>query len=359
LPPVNYAVILAGGVGERFWPASTPARPKQLLPLLSDRTMLRETADRLNGLVAPERQFILTNRDLADAVARECPEIPRRQIIGEPEGKNTAPAIGLVAGILHARDRGAVLLALPADHAIGNRPAFLATVESAFQIAAEEEVLVLFGVVPSRPETGYGYIERGRVRRPGVGEAYAVARFREKPDTATAGRLWRDGRHYWNSGIFCGRARVFLEEYDRHLPLMRRAIDAAVARWEEDARGALERYYATVESTSIDYGIMQQTDRAAVLPATDWGWDDVGSWESLARWLESSQTGNVAVGECALEKCQDVIAFSQAGRIAALGMSNCVIVRTAGETLVVARDALGDLKPFVHSLTGRVPSGGS
>ncbi|HUP01667.1 MAG TPA: sugar phosphate nucleotidyltransferase [Gemmatimonadota bacterium] len=349
---MNYAVILAGGVGERFWPASTPDRPKQLLPLLSDRTMLRETADRLEGLVPPARRFVLTNRSLVDAVARECPEIPRANVIGEPEGRNTAPAIGLAAGLLQARDTEAALLVLPADHAIGDDRAFRASAESAFRLAAEDEMLVLFGVVPTRPETGYGYIERDSPAGNGGHKAYAVARFIEKPDAATAGRLWRDGRHYWNSGLFCGRASVFLAEYEKHLPRMRRAIDAAVAGWETDPEGALSRFYGEVETISIDYGILQRTDRAAVLPAAEWGWDDVGSWEALARWIEASPAGNVAVGDCALEACRDVIAFSQAGRIAALGISNCVIVRTAGETLVVARDALDDLKAFVRAVSG-------
>lgn len=345
---MNHAVVLAGGVGTRFWPASTPERPKQLLPLLSEKTMLRETADRLDGVVPPERWLVLTNENLVDAVAGELPEIPRAHVIGEPEGKNTAPAIGLAAGLLHARDPDAVLLVLPADHSIGDPDAFRASAEAAFQIAAEEAVLVLFGVVPSRPETGYGYVRRGGPLEPGSGEAFTVERFVEKPDAETARDLWRDGRHYWNSGLFCGRASVFLEEFREHLPLMGRTIDAAVERWGRDRRDALESYYAAVGATSMDYGIMQQTDRAVVLPAADWGWDDVGSWEALARWLEPSPDGNVEVGDCVLEACRDVIAYASHGRIAALGMEECVIVRTPETTLVAARDALDGMKSFVR-----------
>lgn len=348
---MNYAVVLAGGIGERFWPASTPERPKQLLPLLSDRTMLRETVDRLDGVVPPERILVLTNASLADAVAEELPGVPRAHVIGEPEGKNTAPAIGLAAGLLQARDPDAVLLALPADHAVGDVPAFRDTVERAFLLAAERPVLVLFGIVPSRPESGYGYIRRGDPLD--TTEAFEVDGFVEKPDPDTARALWSDGRHFWNSGLFCGRGRTFLEEYGRHLPLMRKTVDSAVGAWSEDPRGALESFYASVESTSIDYGIMQQTDRAAVLPAAEWGWDDVGSWEALGRWLEPTGDGNVEVGPCALEGCREVIAFAQEGRIAALGVEGCVIVRTGSETLVVARDALDDLKPFVRRVTGR------
>ena len=352
---MNYAVILAGGVGERFWPASTPERPKQLLPLLSDRTMLRETADRLDGLVPPERRFVLTNRSLVHAVARECPEIPPAHVIGEPQGRNTAPAIGLAAGLLHARDPEAVLLALPADHAIGDGHAFRATAESAFRIAAERPLVILFGIVPTRPETGYGYIERNGAAAAGS-PAYAVARFIEKPAPEAAAGFWRDGRHYWNSGLFCGRASVFLDEYERHLPRMRDSIGAAVETWRDDPEAALERFYDDVESISIDYGIMQKTGRAAVLPAAEWGWDDVGSWEALARWVAPSGADNVTVGDCSLEGCERVIAFSQSGRIAALGLSDCVIVRTGEETLVVARDALPELKAFVRSVAGSVAS---
>jgi len=351
---VNYAVILAGGAGERFWPASTPARPKQLLPLLSHRTMLRETADRLDGVVPPESRFVITNAALAEAVAAECPEIPRAHVIGEPEAKNTAPAIGLMAGLLHARDPNAVMVALPADHAIGDVAAFRASLEGAFQLVAERPVLALFGIVPSRPETGYGYVERGESLDRGI-EAYEVARFREKPSPSEARELWQDGRHYWNSGLFCGQAGLFLAEYGKHLPLMRRSIDAAAQSWGADPYSALHRYYAAVESTSIDYGVMQQTDRAVVLPAASWGWDDVGSWEALGRSIKPTAEGNVTIGRTALEACHGVIAYAQSGRISALGVRDCVIVRTEDETLVVRRDALDQLKDFVRGITGERP----
>lgn len=350
---MNYAVILAGGIGERFWPASTPERPKQLLPLLSDRTLLRETVDRLGAVLPAERTIVLTNDSLVDAVAAELPEVPRDNVIGEPEGKNTAPAIGLAAGLLRARDPDAVLLALPADHAVGDVGAFRDTVEDAFHLAAERPVLVLFGIVPSRPETGYGYVRRGEELDVTTIEAYEVAAFVEKPDAAKARELWQDGRHYWNSGLFCGRAEVFLDEYRRHLPLMRKTIDIAAASWEKSPRRALEGYYATVESTSIDYGIMQQTDRAAILPAGDWGWDDVGSWEALSRWMEVDGGGNVSVGDVVLEECTEVVAWSESGRIAAFGLSDVVVVRTADETLVVPRHRLDGIKEFVRSLRGQ------
>jgi mannose-1-phosphate guanylyltransferase len=347
---MNYAVILAGGMGERFWPASTPERPKQLLPLLTDRSMLRETADRLDDLVPPERLFVITSASLVEAVAEECPEIPSENVIGEPEGKNTAPAIGLMAGIVSAGDRDAVLLSMPADHAIGDLAAFRNSVESGFQLAAERPVVALFGVVPSRPETGYGYVERGDPMGSGSIDAYSVARFEEKPDAERAQAIWQDGRHYWNSGLFCARASVFLEEYATHLPLMRRTIESATREWGRDRSRALGGYYASVESTSIDHGIMQQTDRAVVLPADGWGWDDIGSWESLGRWVERTEEGNVVVGDGVLEGCREVVVYGQEGRIAVLGMEDCVIVRTKNETLVVARESLDRLKPFVQGL---------
>jgi mannose-1-phosphate guanylyltransferase len=350
LPRVNHAVILAGGVGERFWPASTPERPKQLLPLISDRTMVRETADRLNGLVPPERWLVLTGAAIAERVAAELPEMPRAHVIGEPEAKNTAAAIGLAAGLLAARDPDAILLVMPADHAIGDPKAFRVTVEEAFQLAAEEPVLVLFGIVPDRPETNYGYVRRGDPIRTRTVEAFEVASFVEKPDAATARELWQDGRHTWNSGLFCSCARVFLEEYAEHLPLMRRTIDSAVSAWRADPRAALEGFYAAVEATSIDYGIMQQTERAVVMPARGWDWDDVGSWEALSRWLESDADGNVRVGDVVLEHCRDVIAWCPSGRLSALGIADCVIVRSGDETLVVPRDRLDELKPFVQLL---------
>lgn len=343
-------MILAGGVGERFWPASTPARPKQLLSLVSDRSMLRETADRLDGVVPPVNRFIITSAALAESCARECPDIPPEHVIGEPEAKNTAPAIGLMMGLLQARDPEAVAVVLPADHAIGDVAAFRASLAGALRLVAGRPLLALFGIVPTRPEAEYGYIERGEPIEAPV-EAYEVAGFREKPSPAVARELWQGGRHTWNSGVFCGRTEVFLAEYGRHLPLMRRAIDAAVASWSQDPRAALRRYYDAVEATSIDYGVMQQTERAVVLPAAHWQWDDVGSWEALARWIGPTAEGNVTVGASYLEDCRDVIAFSESGRISALGLERCVIVRTDGETLVVARDALDRLKEFVRGAT--------
>jgi mannose-1-phosphate guanylyltransferase/mannose-6-phosphate isomerase len=277
--------------------------------------------------------------------------MPRAHVIGESESKNTAAAIGLAAGLVAARDPDAILLVLPADHAIGDPKAFRATVEEGLQLAAEESVIVLFGVVPDRPETGYGYVQRADPIRTRTVEAYEVAAFVEKPDAPTARALVQDGLHTWNSGLFCGRARVFLEEYAEHLPLMRRTIDSAVAAWSSDPRAALEGYYAAVESTSIDYGIMQQTERAVVMPARGWEWDDVGSWEALARWLEPDGDGNVRVGEVVLEECRNVIAWCPAGRLSALGVQDCVIVRSGEETLVVPRTRLDELKPFVQSIT--------
>jgi mannose-1-phosphate guanylyltransferase/mannose-6-phosphate isomerase len=320
--------------------------------------MLRETVDRLDGVVAAENRFVITSASLVAACVAECPEIPARNVIGEPEGKNTAPPIGLMSGLLGARDPEAVLLVLPADHAIGNIVAFRASLAAAFRLAVERSAIVIFGIVPSRPETGYGYIEHG-ARLEGDVEAYPVARFQEKPDAATARTLWNDGRHTWNSGLFCSRATVFLAEYAQHLPLMRKSIDVAVRSWDDDPRGALERYYAAVEATSIDIGVMQRTDHAIVLPAASWGWDDVGSWDALARWIETSGDGNVEVGRTALADCRDVIAYAQTGRIAALGLERCVIVRTEEETLVVARDALADLRDFVRRLNDARPGGAS
>jgi mannose-1-phosphate guanylyltransferase len=160
----------------------------------------------------------------------------------------------------------------------------------------------------------------------------------------------QDGLHTWNSGLFCGRAKVFLEEYAEHLPLMRRTIDSAVVAWSADPRAALEGFYAAVEATSIDYGIMQQTDRAVVMPAAKWDWDDVGSWEALARWIEPDADGNVVVGDVVLEECRNVIAWCPTGRLSALGIEDCVIVQSGEETLVVPRDRLDELKPFVRSI---------
>lgn len=344
-----HPVVLAGGRGERFWPLSRRARPKQLLPLLSERPMIADTIGRLGGLARTEDTFVLTARDLAEAVREAVPAVPPHHVVGEPVGRNTAPAVALAAWWLRDAGEDAVAVILPSDHRIQPAEAFRAELEAAGRIALERRAIVTFGIPPSRAETGYGYIESGAAVEPGS-RFHAVAAFREKPDRATAERYASDGRHLWNAGIFVFPPAVMLEEIRAHAPEIARALGDGPARPGDWDAAALERYYAAVPSISIDFAVMERSKRALVARA-GFAWDDVGSWAALGE-DPADANGNVARGRALLEDCRGVIAFGEGGLIAAVGVSDLVIVRTGDVTLVCPRDRAQDVRAIVARLEG-------
>ena len=343
-----HPVILAGGRGERFWPLSRRARPKQLLPLLSDRPMIADTLDRLEGLAAPRDAWILTARDLLDPVREAARGVPPSQIIGEPIGRNTAPAIALVARWLEGSDPQSVVVVLPSDHRVDPSNRFRADLERAALLALERSRIVVLGVRPTRPETGYGYIECGGPVAPGE-TARQVASFREKPDAATAARYAGDSRYLWNAGMFVFQPEVMLEEIRAHAP----DIAAAAERVPRpDAPGlaeALERYYGAVPAVSIDVAVMERTRRAAVLPV-QFEWDDVGSWASLAGKGLGAAPANAVRGRAILEDSEGIVAFAEGGLIAALGVRDLVIVRTKDVTLVCPKNRAQEVRMLVERL---------
>lgn len=263
----TYAVILAGGEGIRFAPLSTPERPKQFLTIFDDRTLLQQTVDRLRGAIPNARLFVTTNARYDQLVHSQLPGIAGGNVILETAKRNTAPAIALAAHLLRARDPEAVMLVLPADHLIMDRQGLLEVVEAAIGLATRERALVTLGIHPTEAAMEYGYIERGALIE-GVGRpSYRVQRFVEKPDPATAERFLASGHHYWNSGMFVWQAETILDEVHRYLP----ALAAALGRPD---------FFNRAETISIDYGVMERSDRAVVIPA-DLGWNDIGSWERL------------------------------------------------------------------------------
>jgi mannose-1-phosphate guanylyltransferase len=344
-----YPVILAGGRGERFWPLSRRARPKQLLPLLSDRPMIADTLERLRGLAPPSDTIVLTARDLVEGVRQALPEVPPERVIGEPVGKNTAPAVALASHWLRDAGDDAVAAILPSDHRIGPPERFREELAFAGRLALERRAIVTFGIPPTRPETGYGYIEVGPAVEPGS-PVHRVAAFREKPDRETAGRYAADGKHLWNAGLFVFSPAVMLEEVRAHAPEIARLLDgqpAGVGEWDPDRLG---RYYEAAPSISIDYAVMERSQRALVARA-GFEWDDVGSWAALASDPASGDPAeNRARGVALLEDCRGVIAFGEGGLIAALGVSDLVIVRTGDVTLVCPRDRAQEVKTLVARL---------
>lgn len=341
-----YPVILAGGRGERFWPLSRRARPKQLLPLLSERSMLADTLARLEPLAPASSAWILTARDLAPAVRSAVPEVPELQVVGEPTGKNTAPAIALASWWLHGSGADAVAVVLPSDHRIEPAEAFRKDLEEAAQTALERSAIVIIGIPASRPETGYGYIEMGDAVAPGS-RARRVAAFREKPDRETAQRYVAAG-NLWNAGMFVFPPEVMLKEIRAHAPEIASALEGMPGPGESGSGKALERYYAAVPSISIDYAVMERTHNALVLPAR-FGWDDLGSWAALGGAAEDA-AGNTVRGRALLEDVAGSVVFADEGIVAAVGVRDLVIVRTGDVTLVCPRERAQDVRALVERL---------
>jgi len=334
----SWAVILAGGVGSRFWPLSTPQRPKQLLPLVGETPLLAETLERLRPLVPAERTLVLTNASLIPAVGALAADIPRENLIAEPRPAGTAAALAWAATEIERRDGPeALMTCVHADWAIGDPEAFRRALRTAASVAAKEGALVTVGVVPTRPDPGFGYIQPAE----SVGDhAFRVARFAEKPDRATAERMVREG-YLWNSGIFVWRVGDFLDEVRAHTPEVAPALRASAGR--------LERFFAATRAVSVDVGVLERSDRVLVIPG-DFGWDDVGTWAALRRVRAGDAAGNAASGAVhALEASGNVV-HAEGNAVVLYGVSNLVVVTRDGLTLVTTVDRSADLKTLIDSL---------
>jgi mannose-1-phosphate guanylyltransferase len=332
----RYALILAGGRGTRFWPRSRKKTPKQLLALFGERTLLQETAARLRPLVPPERTWVLTSEELRRPIARQLPEIPRRQIVAEPAQCNTAPCIGLAAQILGQMDPTAVLGIFPADHRI-DKPARFRRLAAAAYRAAEKNCLVVIGIRPRWPETGYGYIEFPEGVTPGATEAAPVLRFREKPDLETAKQFLAAGRFYWNSGMFFWRAGVFLDAFRECLPKTASLL-AALPRF--GCRGferELKRVYPRAENISVDYAVLEKASNVVGLVADDIGWNDLGSWNAVYEVMPKDGRGNVVRSDALLIDAAGNYIEAPGKLVALVGLNDLVVVDTADALLIVPR----------------------
>jgi len=355
-------VVLSGGSGTRLWPLSRELYPKQLLPLVGERTMLQETVARLSGVPDVTPPVVVCNESHRFMVAEQLRESgsPPQAIVLEPVGRNTAPAVAVAALVALGRTPGStapgaaeeadpVLLVLPADHVIRDVAAFQSAV-AVGRKAAEAGRLVTFGVVPDRPETGYGYIRRER----GEGPAYAVAEFVEKPDFDTAVRYVQSGEYFWNSGMFMFRARIWLEELARHAPAMLAACESAVAAATRDldfTRLPADEFGAC-PADSVDYAVMEKTSSAVVVPL-DAGWSDVGSWSALQDALPTDQEGNVTAGDVITEATTGCYLHATSRLIGTVGLRDHVVVETKDAVLVAPRDRVQDVKALVARLKAR------
>jgi mannose-1-phosphate guanylyltransferase/mannose-6-phosphate isomerase len=347
-----YPVILSGGAGTRLWPLSRAVLPKQLLPLVTDKTMLQDTVERVAGWPDLQAPLIVCGNEHRFLVAEQMREIGVNPlgILLEPVGRNTAPAVAAAAHFLKGVDPDALMLVLPADHVITRREAFAATVAEAAKQAGEG-ALATFGIVPQAPETGYGYIKRGAAAG---GNAWQVERFVEKPDRATAQDFVDDGGYYWNSGMFLFRAERYLAELAEHAPAIATAAEAAVSKGYRDLDFCRldEASFAACPSDSIDYAVMEKTSRAVVVPA-DIGWSDVGSWSALWEVLPCDEDGNVQRGDVYLDGVTNTLVRAESRIVAAVGVEDLVIVETPDAVLVAHRDQVQRVKQVVDHLKSK------
>ncbi len=340
-----HVFVMAGGSGERFWPMSRTTKPKHLLRLLGDRTMLEITVRRLEGVVPWDRVFVLTNAAQAGAVRDELPFLARQNILIEPEKRDTAPACALAAGFARARDSQAICALLPADAMIHNVPTFQRQLLRAAEIATESDALVTFAIPPTYPATGFGYLHLG----PTTGGIANVLRFVEKPDEPTAETYFASGHHAWNAGMFVWRSEIFLRETMRLQPLLGAFIEEFPSG---DATEYLNERFASLPKISVDYAIMEQASAVLALPAL-FDWDDVGAWTALPSHLGRDEDGNTVRGQIVQYDSKNSIAVSNGRLIALCGVEDLVVVETSDAILVCHRDAVQDIK----KLQGQLPQG--
>lgn len=355
-----YAVILAGGSGTRFWPLSREHYPKPLLKIAGEKTLIQDTVARLTPLVPLENTLIVTHAQQMEQLRFQLgPQAP--DFITEPVGRNTAAAIGLSALKLFQNDPEAIMAVFPADHLVQKKGPFHRALRLAEQ-AASQGYLVALGVIPSRPETGYGYIKKGKrlslkdghrkpTRQPI--EAFSVERFVEKPNRSLARRYLRDGGYFWNAGIFVWRAARILEEIQRHLPtLYKKLIQVRDALGTKQEKEVMAKVYSSLDSVSVDQGIMEKTRKVAVVPC-DMGWSDVGSWSALDEVVDKDREGNIVNGNVINIGSRDSILYAGKRLVAVVGVSDLVVVDTDDATLVCTKEAAQEVKQVVASLKTR------
>ncbi len=351
-----FVVVMAGGGGTRFWPWSREGLPKQVLPIISHRSMIWETVNRVRPLAPPGQTFIVTSRAQAKPLHREVPQIPRCNLLLEPVGRNTAPCLCLAALQIHKIDPEAVMIGLPADHFIGDRRGFLRTLRAAAEFAASRDFLVTLGIRPLEPETGYGYIQKGEPLGWSRGLRILRAKaFWEKPTLRKARAYLRRGDSLWNSGIFIWKAGVFLKAVQKCLPELYRDMAPLQSRLGTPRAGrALDEVYPRLPSVSVDYAIMERAENVALIEA-DFLWNDVGTFASLAKIWPKDQNGNTLIRPCGRAKILTIdssncLVRGEEKLIALLGLKDLVVVEAGNAILICPRDRAQEVRRFLPEL---------
>jgi mannose-1-phosphate guanylyltransferase len=346
----HYGLILAGGRGTRFWPLSRKRSAKQVLNVVGERSLIQSTVDRLAPVIPPERLWILTNDHLRDVIVKQLPEIPKRQILAEPAQRNTAPAIGLAAQILQSHDPNAVMGVFPADHVVGKETAYRAVVRAALKGASAGN-LMLVGIQPRWPETGYGYVEFPRTAKAGGSEAIEVLRFHEKPVLAKAKRYLAAGNFYWNSGMFFWRTDVLLNELRQHLPKTATILAALPPFTSRRFAEHLAKAFPLCDNISIDFAVLEKAAKVAGIAAGDFGWNDVGSWNAVYELMGRDGCGNVVANNSVCLDAHDNFVDARGKTVALLGVKDLIVVDTPDALLVATRDRaqqVGDIVKFLE-----------
>jgi mannose-1-phosphate guanylyltransferase len=349
-----HAIIMAGGSGTRFWPASRAARPKHFLPLADGTSLLQAAVDRVAPVVGAARTWLITNPVLARSLDSVLPDFPAAQVLVEPEPRDTAPCAALATALVEARHPGAVLAFLPADHVIAPQERFAALLQRAHALAAESGAVVMLGVRPTHPATDYGYIERGAPIDGAQPPAYRVPRFREKPDRATAAEFLRQGTFLWNSGVFLWTTETLLAAMAASHPALHASTRAMLAAAREGDRARLDRAFAGAPKTSIDYAVMEKAPRVVVVEA-DLAWNDLGSFAALHAVAPPDAHGNVVSlhggARALLEDARDCTVYGEGPRaVVVFGARDLFVVAVGDAVLVCPKDRADGLKALVRRL---------
>lgn len=347
--PKHYGLILAGGRGTRFWPRSRRARAKQVLEFFGEGTLIQQTVKRLEPVLPPERIWVLTNDLLQAEIRRQLPKVPKNQILAEPSARNTAPAIGLAAHILHSIDRDAVMGVFPADHYITKPARFLRLVRPAFK-AAEKGSLTILGIQPRWPETGYGYVEFPKGSVAGKPEAVPVVSFREKPDRTTAEQFLAAGCFCWNAGMFFGRVATFLDSLRTHLPKTASLLAGLPAFRHREFHRKLAEVFPLCENISIDFAVMEKAANVTGVAADDIGWNDVGSWNAVYELQKLDANKNASRSNAIFELSEGNYVDAGGKLVALLGVHDLVVIDTPDALLIADRNRAQQVGDIVKLL---------
>ena len=350
----RYIVIMAGGKGERFWPESRKSSPKQFLPIVGSAPMLVQTIERLKGIVNPGNIFVITNEQHRDLVLEICPQLDNEKVIGEPIGRDTAPAVALAALLVRREDPNGVFAILPSDSVIENKDAFNSVIESAFALAESRRVLVTIGIKPTHPATGYGYIHRSKAfEKYNDHIAYEVRKFVEKPNLEKAKAYLKSGEFFWNAGMFIWTVSNIAEQFEKNCPKIWESIQRInLALGEGEALDAiLSREYPEMDKISVDYAIIEKADNIAMIESV-FDWDDVGEWNSIERHNQTDDSGNCLRGiSKVLNTNNSIVSNRDSGHLVALlGVDDLIVVHTKDATLVCKKSEAQKMKELVSSL---------